>query len=455
MKAVDKTKELETKPIKSLLWTYALPAVISQVIASLYNIADRIFIGQGVGALAIAGLAITMPMMNIIHAFGSLIGVGSASRMSIVLGKKDVNWAENILGNSTILTFLLGGTVMTCCYLFMNNILTLFGATADTIAYAREYMIIVLPGMFLTTLTFNLTGLIRASGYPRKSMYILAGGAILNMLLDPIFIFALDWGIQGAALATTISMTTTAIVATLHFVSPDSFIRFKAHAWKIKLYIFRNIILIGMSPFLMNFAAAGVVAILNKQLIRYGGDLAVGAFGIVGTFVNLMVLFVLGICQGMQPIAGYNYGAGHQHRLREVYFLTLKICVCIGFAASAICLFFPEQLMQIFTTDRELINIGKNAIRYVLVLSPLIAFTITNSNFFMSIDKPAIAIITSLSRQVLFLTPLSFLFPIVMLKLGLDGLNGVWLANTGSDIAGAMLAAFLLYRQRHVFGKWK
>jgi len=168
-----------------------------------------------------------------------------------------------------------------------------------------------------------------------------------------------------------------------------------------------------------------------------------------------MVLFVLGICQGMQPIAGYNYGAGHQHRLREVYFLTLKICVCIGFVASAICLLFPEQLMQIFTTDRELINIGKNAIRYVLVLSPLIAFTITNSNFFMSIDKPAIAIITSLSRQVLFLTPLSFLFPIVMLKLGLDGLNGVWLANTGSDIAGAMLAAFLLYRQRHVFGKWK
>ena len=200
---IDKTKELETKDIPTLLWTYALPAVISMVIASLYNIADRIFIGNGVGPLAIAGLVITMPIMNIIHAFGALVGVGSASRMSIVLGKKDVNWAENILGNSMLLTLGLGVVVIFFSYLFMDNILMKFGATADTLQYAREYMVVILPGMFLTTVTFNLAGLMRSSGYPLKSMFVLGGGAILNIILDPIFIFGFHWGIKGAAAAST------------------------------------------------------------------------------------------------------------------------------------------------------------------------------------------------------------------------------------------------------------
>ncbi len=455
LSTTDRTKELETRPIKSLLWTYALPAVISQVIASLYNIADRIFIGQGVGALAIAGLAITMPLMNIIHAFGALIGVGSASRMSIVLGKKDVDWAENILGNSTIFTFILGGIVMTFCYTFMNKILMLFGATAETISYAREYMLIVLPGMFLTTLTFNLTGLIRATGYPQKSMYILAGGAILNVILDPIFIFVFDWGIKGAALATTLSMTSTAIIAVLHFINPKSFIRYKAHAWKLRLYIFRNIMMIGLSPFLMNFAAAAVVAILNKQLITYGGDLAVGAYGIVNTFGNFMVLFILGICQGMQPIAGYNYGAGRKERLKEVYFLTMKLCVSIGLIGAVVSCVFPRYMTMIFTTDTQLINISANAMTFLMIMFPLIGFTITNSNFFMSIDKPWIAIVTSLSRQILFLIPLVYIVPKVFIYFGQEGLNGVWCAGTIGDVMGATLAAVLLYNQRHVFGKWR
>ena len=281
MEDLDRTKELETKGIGHLLWQYALPAVISQIIASIYNIVDRIFIGHGVGALAIAGLAITMPLMNIIHAFGSLIGVGSSSRMSIVLGQKDVRWAEKILGNSMIYTIIIGCLFVTCGYLFMDRILTSFGATAQTLSYAREYMYIVLPGMFFTTMMFNLTGLIRASGYPMKSMFIMVGGAVLNMILDPIFIFGLGLGIAGAAWATTISMTITALVAILHFVQPTSFIRFKAHAWQPKGYIFKNITLIGMSPFLMNVCASFVVAMLNNQLLRYGGDLAVGIYGIV------------------------------------------------------------------------------------------------------------------------------------------------------------------------------
>ena len=451
METIDRTKELETKPIGQLLWIYALPAVISQIIASIYNIVDRIFIGHGVGALAIAGLAITFPLMNIIHAFGSLIGVGSAARMSIVLGKKDKEWAENILGNSLIFTFILSGLVVLFCYLFLDRILLLFGATAETVAYAREYMIYILPGMFLITVTFNLTGLIRASGYPTKAMLIMAGGAIFNIILDPIFIFALGLGIKGAAIASTISIFAMALVSVLHFVQPTSFIRFKSHAWKLKGYIFKNITLIGMSPFLMNLAAAGVVGILNSQLLRYGGDYAVGTYGICNTYGNFLVLMIIGVCQGMQPIAGYNYGAGHGDRLKHVYGLTMWICVAIGLLGSVISCLVPGFMMRVFTTDRHMIELGRVALRYSMVMFPLIGFTIVNSNFFQSIDKPWVAITTSLSRQVIFLIPMSILIPLLFLHLGWTGLNGVWLSLTISDVLGAVLAAILLLCQRHVF----
>lgn len=448
---MDKIQELETKSIGSLLWTYALPAVITQVVASVYNIVDRVFLGQYVGAMAIAGLAITMPVMNIIHAFGSLVGVGASSRMSIVLGRKDVRWAERILGNSMLLTFFFGFLFVAGGYLFMDRILEMFGASADTIAYAREYMQIVLPGMFLTTVTFNLTGLIRASGYPTKSMWIMAGGAILNIGLDALFISVFEWGIAGAAWATTLSMASMAVVSVLHFVQPKSFIRFKRHAWAPKLYIFRNVLLIGLSPFLMNFAASFVVALLNRQLIRYGGDLAVGAYGIVNTYCAFLVMFILGLCQGMQPIAGYNYGAGHNHRLRDVYVLTMKVSVSAGIFGAFLAMVLPRFIVRAFTGDVALIDIGEPAMRYLNVMMPLIAFTITNSQFFQSIDKPWIAITTSLSRQVLFLIPLMYVIPLFMTKAGGDGLTGLWLTCTVCDVLGAALAAVLLTTQLKVF----
>ena len=428
-----------------------MPAVVSQVIASVYNICDRVFLGQCVGALAIAGLAITMPIMNIIHAFGSLVGAGSSARMSIVLGKKDVKWAEKILGNSMILTFILGFIFVTGSYVFMDRILTMFGASPDTIAYAREYMDIVLPGMFMTTVTFNLTGLIRATGYPTKSMWILVGGAVLNIILDAVLIYALDWGIAGAAWATTISMTVSGIVAILHFVQPKSFIRFRRHAWRPKGYIFRNILLIGMSPFLMNVAASGVVALLNRQLIRFGGDMAVGAYGIINTFASFAVLLMLGVCQGMQPIAGYNYGAGHPHRLKSVYILTMQVNVVIGILTSILALTIPHVLLRAFTKEEELIQIAIPAMRFILVMFALVGFTITNSTFFQSIDKPWIAIVTSLSRQVLFLAPMIYLVPTIFINMGGNGLTGVWASMTISDVMGAILAFLLMLSQRKVF----
>ncbi len=448
---IDKTKELETKGIGALLLAYAIPSVISQIISSVYNICDRIFIGQGVGALAIAGLAITMPIMNIIHAFGALIGVGAGARMSIVLGKKDNNWAENILGNSVIFTIILSGTVMLFSYLFLDKILVLFGATEATVSYAREYMVIVLPGMFLTTMAFNLTSLMRTSGYPLKSMFTLGGGAVLNIILDALFIFGFDLGIAGAAWATTISMAVTSLLSILHFMRKDSFIRFKRHGFKPKGYIFKNIFMIGMSPFLMNVGAAGVVAILNSQLIRYGGDLAVGAYGIANSYMNLIVLLILGVCMGMQVIAGYNYGAGHPDRLKKVFSLTMLVCVSIGMLSSIFGCSMPRLISKAFTNDNTLLDILEVGLPLLSVMSPLIAFTIVNSNFFQSIDKPWIAIITSLSRQVIFLIPLMFVVPFVFENIGFKGLDGVFAACTLSDVFGAALAFVLLMTQRKVF----
>ena len=451
MPQIDRTKELETLSIKRLLFMYAMPSIVSHIIASIYNIVDRVFLGQYVGALAIAGLAITMPIMNIIHAFGSLVGAGASARMSIILGKKDYNWAEKILGNSMLLTFIFGFLFVVGGYVFMDKILTMFGASSDTIAYARDYMDIVLPGMFMTTLSFNLTGLMRATGYPKKSMWIMAGGAILNIFLDALFICVLDWDIAGAAWATTISMTCTGVLSVIHFLQKSSFIRFRRHAWKPKGYIFRNILMIGMSPFSMNLAASAVVALLNNQLLRYGGDLAVGAYGLVNTFGSLCVMLMVGLCQGMQPIAGYNYGAGHPLRLKEVYTLTMKLNVLVGAIGALMALVLPHTLLRLFTKEEELIQIGIPAMRFMMVLFPLVGFTITNSNFFQSIDKPWIAIVTSLSRQVLFLTPMIYLVPSLFVSAGGTGLTGVWASMTISDFLGALLAFLLMLSQRHVF----
>ena len=449
----DRTKDFENKPIGALLWQYALPAVITQIIASIYNICDRVFLGQYVGALAIAGLTVTMPIMNIIHAFGSLVGAGSGARMSIVLGKRDIRWAESILGNSMILTIFFGILFVSGYYFFSDAILSLFGASAETIAYAKEYMDIVVPGMFLTTVTFNLCNLIRSSGYAQKSMWIMLSGSIINIALDTLFICVLDMGIAGAAWATTISMAISSLLSLSHFVSKKSFIRFRRHAWQPKFRIFRNILAIGVSPFSMNVAGSGVVAMLNNQLLTYGGDNAVAASGVANSFAPLIIMLVLGICQGMQPIAGYNYGARRFDRLRDVYKLAMKVNVTIGCIGTLLVLTVPRYLAMAFTNEPELLDLCVPAMRLMLVMSPLIGFTITNSQFFQSIDKPWIAIVTSLSRQVLFLLPLIYLVPMVFTGLGLNGLYGVFASCTISDFLGAVLAGYLLWTQRAIVQK--
>lgn len=450
----DKTRELESKPIRQLLWAYALPAVASQVVTSVYNIVDRIFLGHsgdGMGTLYLAALAITFPIMNIIHAFGALVGAGAAARMSIVLGRKDVRWAEKILGNTMLLTFFFGFLFVTAGYIWMRPILTLFGASSQTIDAACLYMDIVLPGMFLVTLTYNLTGLIRASGYPMKAMWIMIGGAVVNIFLDYLLINVAGMGVAGAAWGTTISMALTAVVSVAHFVMPHSFIRFKRHAWVPKLYIFRNILAIGISPFSMNVAAFAVVAILNRQLSTYGGDNAVAVYGVINSAIGLIIMMFLGFCQGMQPIAGYNYGASHNDRLKEVYMLTMKVCVILGIVGTVSAIAFPRAIIGCFNSEEPILAVGVPALRYLMAFAPLIAFTIVNSQLFQSIDQPWIAIVTSLSRQVIFLIPLSLIIPGMMFRAGGDGVMGVWLSCMICDVLGAVLSAVLLVTHRQVF----
>ena len=454
MATIDKTRELETKGIGTLLLEYALPAVVSQVVTSVYNIVDRVFLGHsadGNGTLYLAALAITFPVMNIIHAFGSLVGAGASSRMSIVLGRKDVRWAEKILGNTMLLTFFFGFLFVTAGYIWMRPILTLFGASQQTLDFACQYMDIVLPGMFLVTMTYNLTGLIRASGYPSKAMWIMIGGAVLNIFLDYLFIGVFCMGVAGAAWGTTISMAITALVSVIHFVQPHSFIRFRAHAWAPKLYIFRNILAIGISPFSMNVAAFAVVAVLNRQLALYGGDNAVAVYGVVNSAAGLILMTFLGVCQGMQPIAGYNYGAGHNDRLRKVYVLTLQVCVALGLVGSAFSMLFPASIIKCFNSQQAIVTVGVPALRYLMVFAPFIAYTITNSQLFQAIDQPWIAIVTSLSRQVIFLIPISLILPGIIHRAGGDGVTGVWLSCMICDLLGAALSTVLLVTHRQVF----
>ena len=339
------TAKLERDKIGSLLLHYSVPAIVGMVVASLYNIVDRVFIGQGVGPLAISGLALTFPLMTLIAAIGTLVGVGASARLSIVLGMKDIKWARNILGNAFILTFVLSAVFITIAMIYLPEILVAFGGSEQTIPYAIDYLKIVIPGSVLTNVSYSFSGMMRASGYPQKSMYTILIGVVLNVILDPIFIFGFGLGIQGAAIATVISMFVSAVFVMSHFFNPKHVVHFEKGCMHLRGYIIRNITSIGMAPFLMNVAACGVNIIMNHQLVRQGGDLAIGAYGILNSYAILIVMSVMGLCQGMQPIVGYNYGAQKYKRMKDTLLLTLRVGTLIMVIGFVVCELFPGLLV--------------------------------------------------------------------------------------------------------------
>ena len=411
----------------------------------MYNIADRIFIGQGVGALAISGLSLTLPLLLLFTAIGTLVGVGASSRISIVLGMKDRQRAQQILGNATFLTLLLSALVITPCMFFLDELLTLFGGSPQTLPYAKEYLQIIIPGSIFTNFTYNFANIMRATGYPHKSMRILLSGVLLNLILTPLFIFGFHMGIRGGAIATVISMFVGFMLALRHFRLPHSEIRLDFGQIKPQWHLLRDILSIGLSPFMMHVTASMVNLVMNHHLLKYGGDLAVGAYGIINSFAMLIVMMVMGFCQGMQPIVGYNFGAGKMKRMKDALLLTIRLTffvMLIGFVGAQ---FFSKQIARAFTNDPQLIDIIVDGMGVYLLALPLVGFQITISNFFLSIGKAGIAMFMSLSRQLIFLIPALLLFA------HLYGLKGIWIAGPVSDATATFVAAFFLIRQRKIF----
>lgn len=432
---------LETKKIRVLVWEYSIPAIIGTLVNSLYNIVDRIFIGQGVGAYAISGLAITFPVTILASSLGMLVGVGAASRISISLGERKKHTAEQILGNSLILILLFNAVIMTLFYVYLDPILLAFGATANTLPYAREYLQIVLIGNVFISLCYSFNNMMRASGYPKKAMITMLIGALLNIILDPVFIFVFDLGIAGVAWATVISMFVGMLFVMHHFIQDSSLIRLRKENIRLNKNIVLAIVSIGLSPFFMQVAASGVAVLLNTSLLKHGGDLAVGAYGILNSMLLIIIMTVVGLNQGTQPIIGYNYGAGNFLRVKDTFFYTVKVATIITSAGFIIGMFFPRQFASAFTGDQELLEIAENGIRLSLIAFPLVGFQVVAGNFFQSIGQAKKAIIQSLSRQIIFLVPGLLIFPALL------GLNGVWIAMPVSDFLASLLSLYLLVGQ--------
>ena len=432
------TLELGTKPVGKLLAQYALPAIIAMTAASLYNIIDRVFIGQVVGPMAISGLAITFPFMNLAAAFGAAVGVGASTTISVKLGQKDYESAENILGNTITLNLIVGLAFGGICLLFLDPILRFFGASDATLPYARDFMQVILAGNVFSHMYFGMNAVLRAASKPQMAMFATIFTVGMNILLDVVFILWWHWGIKGAAFATIISQVLALCWQMKLFTNKSELLHLKRGIYKLKSNLVRNIISIGISPFLMNACACVIVIFINNQLVRFGGDMAVGAYGIANSIAMIFVMFVIGLNQGMQPIAGYNYGAQQYDRMMRVVKLSIITAVCIMLTGWSLAMFAPYHCARMFTTDPELIKDSIKAIHIIMMMFPLIGSQMVITNFFQCIGKVKISIFLSLSRQLLFLLPLLAILP------NFYGINGVWASMPTSDFIAVVVAVTIM-----------
>lgn len=432
------TLELGTKPVGRLLWQYAAPAIVAMTASSLYNIIDRAFIGQIVGADAIAGLGITFPFMNLSAAFGAAVGVGASTCISVKLGQKDYKTAEELLGNTVTLNLIVGFLFMVVCMLFLDSILRFFGASEVTLPYAREFMEVILLGNMITHMYFGMNAVLRAAGKPRHAMYATLFTVACNIVLVITFVWLFRWGIRGAAMATITSQTLALCWQLWIFSDKEEIIYLKSGIYRLKAVLVRNIIAIGISPFLMNVAACIIVIFMNNQLVRYGGDMDVASYSISNSIAMMFVMFVMGVNQGMQPIAGYNYGAENYDRLMKVLNISMMAATAIMLTGWLIAMFLPYYCARIFTTDQTLIELSIFAIRVNMLVFPVIGFQMVITNFFQCIGKVQTAIFLSLSRQLLLLLPLLVVLPLIW------GIDGVWAALPASDATAALMAAIVM-----------
>ena len=432
------TLELGTKPIGKLLVQYAFPAIIAMIAASLYNIVDRIFIGQIVGPMAISGLAITFPFINLGAAFGAAVGIGASTTISVKLGQRDYETAENILGNTVTLNLIIGSSFGIICLIFLDPILRFFGASDATIPYARSFMEVILAGNVISHMYFGMNAVLRAASKPRHAMMATIFTVLMNIILDFIFIRLWGWGIRGAAFATVLSQALALCWQMKQFTNKNEILHLKRGIYRLKKHLVENVISIGISPFLMNVCACIVVIFMNNQLVKYGGDMAVGAFGIAYSVAMIFVMFIIGLDQGMQPIAGYNYGSQQTDRLMRVLKLTIFAAIGIMVVGWLIAHLAPYFCARMFTKDPELIRQAIKAIQINMMMYPIVGFQMVVTNFFQCIGKVKISIFLSLSRQLLFLIPFLIILPQFF------KLDGVWASLPSSDFLASLVAAIIM-----------
>ena len=437
---------LGTERIGKLLTQYAIPAIIAMTASSLYNMADSIFIGHGVGPLAISGLALTFPLMNLAAAFGSLVGVGASTLVSVKLGQKDYEGANQVLGNVLVLNVLLGVAFTIVFLLLLDPILYFFGASENTIGYARDYMQIILYGNVITHMYLGLNAVLRSSGFPNQAMYATLASGVINCILNPIFIFGFEWGIKGSAWATVISQVISLTGQMIHFSSPKQLLHFKKGIYKLRKEVVKGILYIGMSPFLMNLCSCLIVILINRGLKEHGGAMAIGAYGIVNRIIFLFVMIIMGFNQGMQPIAGYNFGARLYPRVTEVTKLTMKWAIGVATTGFLLCQLFPTLIVNMFTTDDELVKAAVFGLHIVFAVFPIVGFQMVATNFFLSIGMSKKAIFLSLTRQMLFLIPCLIVLPRFF------GTLGVWISMPVADTIATVVTAIVLVNQ---FKKFK
>ena len=432
--------ELGTKPVGQLLWQYALPAIVAMSASSIYNIIDRAMIGQIVGPEAIAGLGITFPFMNLSAAFGAAVGVGSSASISVKLGQRDYQTAQNLLGNTMTLNLIIGFSFMVISLLFLDPILYFFGASEVTLPYAREFMTIILLGNVMTHMYFGMNAVLRAAGKPKHAMYSVLFTVAMNIVLVVMFVWWFRWGIRGAALATVTSQTLAMCWQLWLFSNPNEILHLKRGIYKLKQRLVMSIIGIGISPFLMNVTSCVIVIIMNNQFVRYGGDMAVGAYSIANSVVMMFFMFVMGVCQGMQPIVGYNYGAEKYDRMLRCLFLAIGYATLILLIGWALSMLFPREIARIFTTDPTLMDMSARGIKLDMLVFFVVGSQATITHFFQSIGKVKVSIFLSLSRQLFLLLPMVYVFPLFW------DLDGVWYSMPASDFGSfAMTIPMLMW----------
>lgn len=447
MSRQDSPLSLGTDSLSSLLWRYAMPAIIAQVSSSLYNIIDSIFVGQGVGPLAISGLALTMPVMNLSAAFGAMVGVGSSALTSIRLGQGNKRAAELILGNVVLLNVVMGVAFMALGLIYLDDLLYMFGASDESIPYAREFMRVILIGNVITHLYLGLNNQLRVTGYPQKAMHTMLLSVVLNLVLCPLFIFVFKWGIAGSAWATVIAQTVALGWQLHHFSRKQNFLSFRRDSFRFNWDIVRGTLSIGMAPFIMQCCACVVVIFVNNTMQDYGGDLAIGAYGIVNRVAFLFTMVVMGLNHGMQPIVGYNYGAKNYERVRRILFMTIGWATLVTTVGFLVCQLFPEYVVRLFAKEdgsgdaTQLIALASHGLQAILIAFPIVGFSIVVGNFFQYIGKAKRAILLSMTRQMLFILPLLVVLPP---KWGQDG---VWYSIPIADTMAMVLALGLLIYQ--------